>query len=340
MRKNKIQTNEITNATKTSMKTRVISAIIGVIIVVPAIVLGDWFLAGLIAAVLLIAMFELVRCSGQLKRFYIYLSMVIFGGLLIYWPIFRALIDSVYNGETWKLYSNFDNLYISIVVIIAAAFILFLWVVLHSSFTVRDACFLFTMLIVISLGLQAILYLRFVPMNIHYRNGTPEPEKYFNLFDSLESSLLVLFVVISTAFTDIFAYFVGIFFGRNKMNERVSPKKTWEGFVGGVIISAILCSTIGLLLAYFGHPLLEKVLDLKHWYNIVALSVILPIVSTLGDFVYSSIKRYYEIKDYGKLIPGHGGILDRIDSLSFSAITAAIYIGIASSIVLGNNVLL
>jgi phosphatidate cytidylyltransferase len=70
------------------------------------------------------------------------------------------------------------------------------------------------------------------------------------------------------------------------------------------------------------------IFDLKHWYLILVLSVVLPFVSVLGDFVFSSAKRYFEIKDFGNIMPGHGGALDRIDSVVFTMLTTAVYISL------------
>ena len=112
------------------------------------------------------------------------------------------------------------------------------------------------------------------------------------------------------------------------MNPRISPKKTWEGFFGGVFLAGASLCAYAFIFAACGHPILKGLLDVQHWYHIVILSFLLPLVSTLGDLFFSSIKRHYEIKDFGNLIPGHGGILDRLDSLMFSAITMAIYVSI------------
>ena len=127
--------------------------------------------------------------------------------------------------------------------------------------------------------------------------------------------------------TDTGAFFIGILFGKNKINPRISPKKTWEGFFGGVVISCISSFLFAFILALCGHPVL-KCFDLNHWYLILILSLIIPIFATLGDFTFSSLKRVYDIKDFGNLLPGHGGILDRIDSLLFTATAAAIVISV------------
>ena len=127
------------------------------------------------------------------------------------------------------------------------------------------------------------------------------------------------------------------------MNERISPKKTWEGFVGGVVISFLLSSALGLTLASIKgsdgaswsiHP---NITLKEHWYLILILSMIIPLFATLGDFVFSSIKRYWGIKDYGVLIPGHGGVLDRLDSIIFASIITAIFIHMLSVIALGGE---
>ena len=129
--------------------------------------------------------------------------------------------------------------------------------------------------------------------------------------------------------TDIGAYFVGILFGKHKMNERISPKKTWEGFWGGIVFSVVISLSFAFILAATNNPLLTF-LDMNHWYFIVILSLGMPFFAVLGDFVFSSLKRHYEIKDFGKIIPGHGGILDRCDSLIFVAIFVAVFICMVS----------
>ena len=124
------------------------------------------------------------------------------------------------------------------------------------------------------------------------------------------------------------------------MNERLSPKKTWEGFFGGVILTSLFLFAWGMILALVdngNHALLQGIFDLEHWYHILVISFLIPLVSTLGDLVFSSIKRHYGIKDFSNVLPGHGGVLDRIDSIIFSTITVAIYILIFYSIYNGGG---
>jgi phosphatidate cytidylyltransferase len=92
------------------------------------------------------------------------------------------------------------------------------------------------------------------------------------------------------------------------------------------VFSFIASSAFGIGFSLCGHPLVYSILDADHWYLILILSFILPLVSTLGDFVFSSCKRYFGIKDFGNIIPGHGGMLDRLDSAIFTMITTAAFL--------------
>jgi phosphatidate cytidylyltransferase len=108
--------------------------------------------------------------------------------------------------------------------------------------------------------------------------------------------------------TDTFAYFTGRLFGKHKLIPAVSPKKTVEGAIGGAVCCAIVSVVYGFVIG--------KCFDgVAPNYIVLALcGLIIAVVSQIGDLVMSAIKRQYGIKDYGKLLPGHGGLLDRFDS--------------------------
>lgn len=126
----------------------------------------------------------------------------------------------------------------------------------------------------------------------------------------LESLVVLVFGLFVVWATDIGAYMVGRKYGSRKLWPEISPNKTVEGAAGG-ILSAVVVAAIYLLAypgkEYFGHPS----------YLMILLTVILSIVGQFGDLVESAFKRHYGVKDSGKILPGHGGILDRFDSLLF-----------------------
>ena len=119
----------------------------------------------------------------------------------------------------------------------------------------------------------------------------------------------MIYVAVATYITDTGAYFCGRFLGKHKLNERISPKKTIEGSVGGWISGAVISIVFGYLFA----PEVPMML-------MVSASLLMPLVGQLGDLAFSAIKRHDGIKDFGNIFPGHGGVLDRIDSLIFNLI--------------------
>lgn len=129
------------------------------------------------------------------------------------------------------------------------------------------------------------------------------------------SRLIVLAMFILIWLNDTGAYCVGSALGRHKMFPRLSPKKSWEGFVGGLVC----CLGAG---AAF-HYIINDTYSLMRW---IGFGAMVCVFSTWGDLFESLLKRSHGIKDSGNIIPGHGGILDRIDSLLFVAVAAFIYL--------------
>ncbi len=121
---------------------------------------------------------------------------------------------------------------------------------------------------------------------------------------------------------DSFAYLSGKYLGRHKMSPTISPNKTWEGFFGGAIFAGLAAY---LLFRYSGN----EDLALTQW---LLLSILIVVSATLGDLLESALKRSYGLKDSGKLMPGHGGILDRIDSLLVAMPVTFLFLKIIATI--------
>ena len=128
---------------------------------------------------------------------------------------------------------------------------------------------------------------------------------YFLIVASEYSKLLFAYLIIIAYLTDVFALFTGMKFGKHKLNKRISPKKTIEGFIGGWLGGLVVSLVFAIIFKYFE---LDSTV-------IIVCSILLPIISQIGDLIFSMIKREFKIKDFSNLIPGHGGLLDRLDSL-------------------------
>ena len=124
---------------------------------------------------------------------------------------------------------------------------------------------------------------------------------------------IFLLAFVGPWFTDTFAYFTGYFFGKHKLIPDVSPKITIEGSVGGTLFCIIGCAIYGYIIKA------NFLSDIPPVWAFAILGFILAIVSQVGDLIFSLIKRKYNIKDYGFIFPGHGGVLDRFDSIIATA---------------------
>ena len=131
------------------------------------------------------------------------------------------------------------------------------------------------------------------------------------IYMSEHGKLLIWYLAISAWGTDTFAYLVVIKFGKHKLTP-ISPKKSIEGSIGGIVGSTL----IAIIYTYFINKICNAGIS---YLEITGIAVVLSVLSQIGDLAASSIKRYVDIKDFGKIIPGHGGMLDRIDSILFIA---------------------
>lgn len=156
----------------------------------------------------------------------------------------------------------------------------------------------------------------------------------------------IVYVALISMVTDIFAYFFGIAFGKHKMAPRISPKKSWEGAIAGTLFGTLIASGFAIFYGQIFRPdgFLGDVFNAEGYRTIfdnftslgneplsIQALIIIPITflgsisAQIGDLIASKLKRNYDIKDFGNLFPGHGGVLDRFDSIIFIAI---IFLGV------------
>lgn len=136
---------------------------------------------------------------------------------------------------------------------------------------------------------------------------------YPDVYSTNDGVYFFLFGLVCSWVTDIGAYFVGRFLGKHKLSPKISPKKTVEGAIGGVAVAAVVNV---LVLLVFNKFFFEHGSIISYW-AVVLTSIPLSVFSMFGDLSASAVKRNYGVKDFGNLIPGHGGIMDRFDSCLF-----------------------
>ena len=254
------------------MKTRVISAIILILIVALPVYLGEQVYAFLIGIVSLLGFKELLDLKKTHHKIpfcmcvlaILCLMLIVFsnfnGGSLTQGITYKALIFTVFGLLTPIIIYKKDR------------------------YTAQDAFFLIGAVLFLGLGFSSFILVR-------ARSGG---RGELGLF---------IYLILIPIITDTFAYVLGTLLGKHKMAPIISPHKSWEGFACGLIAGTIIPS-----LYYF------LALDDFTW-KIIILTAILSFVGQIGDLIFSKIKREKDIKDYSKLIPGHGGILDRFDSM-------------------------
>jgi len=181
-------------------------------------------------------------------------------------------------------------------IILTFLIVLFLSGILFEDVTMDDISSTFMMGVILAFAIQSVL-------------------KIYGDYDytkiaTSRNYLVLAYIAVASFGCDIAALFTGMLFGKHPLIPRVSPKKTVEGALGGWLIGALAAYLFG----YFFH-----IFD-PNKTMLLFYSLTLPLVAQLGDLSFSLIKRNYGVKDYGSLIPGHGGILDRIDSLLFCLI--------------------
>lgn len=254
---------------------RLLSGLIFVSVFIAAILFSEYSYIGLIAVFGFFSIFEFTKMI-QFKS----IAAYIFYGLAIFLLLKRP--------------ESFAITLILIVTILSSAYLI------YQLFAKKEITFLNDRS-KLGLIIRYIIFSMSFLMLLPFYNGNYNPY--------LIISILVLIWV-----NDSFAFLVGKNFGKTKLFISISPKKTIEGFIGGVVF-AILAAT---LISNYNNDF-----TLLNW---VIIAIIVSVIGTIGDLVESKFKRQAKIKDSGKIMPGHGGILDRLDSLLFAAPFVYLYI--------------
>lgn len=258
------------------MKTRVITALVGCCVLIPVLIFSGTIVFPVACAVCsLVSAFEMCACLGIGRKWYFAVPAYLYAvalPLLSYW-----------------LFLNDVGEYICFAAVLS--FLLILWNMAAAVF--RSGGETFALLSKASIG---IIYTVCGFMSLALLRRMPGGEYLF---------LLVFF---GAWVTDIMAYFTGYFFGKHHLSPHISPKKTVEGSLGGVIF----CAASYILYGY----IIKRLTGTEPWYLFLGIGgAVISVVAQIGDLAASLIKREHGIKDYGKILPGHGGILDRFDSM-------------------------
>ena len=275
------------------MKKRIITAIVALIIFVPVLIFADtWIFPAVAAFASAVACFEMFSCIGQKKNLIFTIPAYI---IAVFFPLF---VRFTYVSDQ---VSRSDFIKLALAVAVIAPLYMFAVAVFQSKkLPVTDAGLAAISCFYIISALTALVYIHdFIPFGKH----------------------IYLLCFICAWVTDSFAYFTGMLLGKHKLIPEVSPKKTIEGAIGGVVFCAISMVVFGIVIEKFFNP----VGSIHTNYLVLVISgIVISVISQIGDLIMSLIKRKYQIKDYGKLFPGHGGVLDRCDSIL--AVTLAIAI--------------
>ncbi|MGI6787176.1 MAG: phosphatidate cytidylyltransferase [Acholeplasmataceae bacterium] len=294
------------------MKQRAITGTIMMLVVIPLILLDVLLIPFQVVFGLLsiAAVYELIRMYERQHQ----LHWLIKTAIYLLTAGFYVLVGNVWQGPNALI----ANLTLNVSYVLwPTVLILFILCIFNSGAKDHELGFSFLTILYAGLGFGAITFLRVL------------------------GAQYVLYLFITTISTDMFAYFFGIKFGKHKMAPTISPKKSWEGAIAGTVFGTVFGTLFGIVflptqlgtlfaessaIVPVGVVTLFEPLVIRGTVVWRLIPVILPItlavsiVAQLGDLFASKLKRTYEIKDFGTIFPGHGGILDRFDSAIFGSI--------------------
>ncbi len=275
------------------MLKRVLTSLVAFGVFIPFVIFADTIALPIgLAACAVIAIWEALHCVGLHKN--VWLSLPLYP-MAAATPLLMRLVGA-------DMTVRIGVMAILLLIIYAYAVSVFS----HGRVKITEACTAVLTCVYAVAGMTGIIY----------------------LCDLQKGGYLFMLVFIGAWITDIFAYFTGFLMGKHKLIPDVSPKKTVEGSVGGILFCTL--AFVGFAFVY-NQFLLPDGGQALSWVLMIPVGVVASVVSQIGDLSMSVLKRNYGLKDFGWLFPGHGGILDRFDSV----IAVSVLLSVALGIVMG-----
>ena len=254
------------------MKTRVISALIALAIFIPIFIIGGTIFNLTVISLSIIALKEFIDVKDTKKKTPSFIKFISYTFLILI---------LLFGLQCENIALNIDY------TILSALFLAFLLPTVlyhnHDKYNVSDAFYLIGGVFFLSISMLLLICIRQNSLN------------------------LIIYLFLITIITDTFALVTGILIGKHKLLEAISPKKTWEGLIGGTVMGVF----VGTM---FYHTVINP--EISIWL-IILITFFLSLLGQFGDLFFSSMKRYYDKKDFSNIMPGHGGVLDRLDSIIF-----------------------
>ncbi|MBE6807106.1 MAG: hypothetical protein E7527_03705 [Ruminococcaceae bacterium] len=303
------------------MKVRIISGLVGIVILAGVLACPYTIVLAIAAALLAaVAVWELLYNTGMVKNL-----VQVIGGMLVsaagvmamyFWKTTQNESVVNYGDAHFALEEQARqwSLVLMALPLVYGLFTLVVWLFNAKKLSLNRACYGFLLTLYPTVGFGSMVLLREIPL--------------LDLWP-----LLLLFAIAWVS--DTGAYFVGTFLGKHKMAPKISPKKSWEGFFGGWVISVAFA--VGLFFLRIEINPFNPGGIFKTPLLFVPVVVVLAPLSVVGDLCASVIKRRTGIKDFGNIMPGHGGVMDRFDSVLFIAplLCYALYNPVVISRILG-----
>lgn len=280
-----------------TLGTRALTAVVFVAVLLSCILFHYLSFAGLFLVVSVWGLYEFYQLAEKLGA-KPYKAIGLISGALLFG--FAAISNTVYAPGIFNYFP----------LILAVCFLIFITGLLDNNpNTVLNIAYTIMGIVYAVLPFMLLINISCLQASYHFMHEcmgeyTYEPEKTLPVLAPYNFHYVLGIILLIWA-SDTGAYLVGSLIGKNKLYERISPGKTWEGSIGAAILNIGCAYVISL---WFPE------LAFKHW---AVISILVSIFGTIGDLVESMLKRQAGVKDSGKIMPGHGGILDRFDSLLF-----------------------